>query len=156
MTADAQSFLMGGGVPSAKFDKPGDSVSGPITTKPELMQQRDFASGDPLVWDDGTPRMQLKVIIDTGQTDPDIEDDDGLRALYLKRGLLTAVRSALRKAGCRDLEVGGNLTVTYVGDGEAIRGLNPPKLYSAVYTQPPTKLMLAPEPGTADDDNPPF
>jgi hypothetical protein len=154
MTADAQAFLMGGGVPSAKFDKPGDSVSGPITTKPELMQQRDYVSGDPLTWEDGSPRYQLKVILDTGQVDPDIEDDDGLRALYIKRGLQRAVRDAVRKAKCRDLEVGGQLTVTYTGDGEAQRGLNPPKIYTAVYTQPPAKLALAPDPGAGTDEVP--
>jgi hypothetical protein len=148
MDAQAQAFLMGGGVPSVRFTSVGDSVSGLIATQPEMMQQRDFATGEPLVWDDGTARMQLKVILDTGGTDPDTEDDDGMRALYLKRGLKLAVAAALRKAGCRDLEVGGRLTVTYVGDGEATRGLNPPKNYSAVYVQPPTNLQLVPDSST--------
>jgi len=145
---DANQLLMGGGVPSAKFTVPGDYVSGVITAEPEAVQQRDYVTGEPLTWEDGTPRMQIKVILDTGEIDPMIEDDDGCRAVYLKRNLLNAVRAAVRKAGAgkAGLKPGGHLTITYTANGELVkRGFNPPKLYSAVYEPPAVQLNIRTE-----------
>jgi hypothetical protein len=151
---DANDFLMGGGVPSAKFVVPGDYIAGGITTEPEAMQQRDFATGDPRTWDDGTPRMQIKVVLDTGEIDPMVENDNGYRAIYLKGQMLAAVRSAVRKAGAKGLAVGGHLTVTYTGNGEVIkRGFNPAKLYSAVYEPPAVKLNVR---ANENDEEVPF
>lgn len=101
---NADDFLMSGGVPSAKFPTPGTTVSGSIDRKPEVQQQRDFDSGEPLYWDDGRPRQQLKVVLRTDQRDPEIEDDEGLRAVYCKANMLRAVRQAVRKAGAKGLE----------------------------------------------------
>src|SRR5690606_2848911 len=71
------------------------------------------------------------------RSDPEVADDNGERALYIKGNLLKAVREAVRKAGAKGLDVGGTLTVTYSGDGEVSkRGINPPKLYTAVYAPP--------------------
>jgi hypothetical protein len=77
----ANALLMGGGVPAAKFAHHGDTVGGTIVSEPEVQQQRDFVSGALLFWDDGSPRNQIKVVLDTGTTDPSIPDDDGHRAL---------------------------------------------------------------------------
>jgi len=136
MTSDLGSvsdFLMGGGIPSAKFDKPGTVVSGKITRTPDVQQQRDFDTGKPKFWDDGTPQKQIVVQLQTSLRDPQIPDDDGVRVLYIRGNMLTAVRQAVRAAGAQ-LETGGTLSITYTGDGEpSKRGFNPPKLYSAVY-----------------------
>ena len=66
--------------------------------------------------------------------DPDIEDDDGVRAQTTSAA--TSSRPSAKpcgKAGAQ-LAPGGVLTVTYTGDGErkAI-GFNAPKLYTAAY-----------------------
>jgi hypothetical protein len=133
----ADEFLMGGGVPSAKFPDIGTTVTGVITHIAEPQQQRDFASGAPKTWDDGSPMMQLPVHLLTEQRDPDIADDEGLRAIYIKGGLVKAVRDAVRQAGGKGLEVGGTLTVTYARDGVAKqRGFNPPKEYDVTYASP--------------------
>jgi hypothetical protein len=124
---------MEGSIPSAKFARKGDLVSGIITAEPTVQQQRDFTSGKPLMWEDGTPRKQLRIVLDTGENDPEIEGDDGLRAIYAKGQMLAAVRNAWRKNGNGASLVGGRLTVTYTGDGKKERGLNPPKLYSATF-----------------------
>lgn len=132
----ANEILMGGGVTSAKFENPGDSITGTIDVEPVARQQTDFTTGESLTWPNGDPRMQVVVTLATSQRDPSVEDDDGLRAVYVKgKSLTAAVREAIRKVGAKGLEKGGQLTVTYTGDGPAEkRGLNPPKLYSAAYT----------------------
>jgi hypothetical protein len=130
---EANEFLLAGGVASAKFEKPGTTASGSICRPPEVQQQREIDGGKPKYWDDGSPRKQIVVHLQTTARDPDVEDDDGIRALYIRGNMLRAVREAVRKAGVR-LEVGGVLTVTYTGDGERkAAGFNPPKLYTAAY-----------------------
>lgn len=133
----ANEMLMSGGVPATKFDQIGITLTGTISAPPEVQQQKDFTTGEPLTWDDGKPRQQIKVILDTDQRDPADAYDDGQRALYIKSGLMKAVRTAIRAAGAKGMEVGGKLTVKYVGDGEPPkRGMNPPKQYSVVYEAP--------------------
>lgn len=136
MSMNADDFFAGG-TPSAKFDTIGVTVAGTITRVGEPMQQRDFTSGAPKVWDDGRPMMQLPVDVQTDLRDPEIAHDDGTRAIYIKGELQKAIRTAVRQAGATGLRVGGSLSVTYTGDGTAKqRGMNAPKLYSAVYTAP--------------------
>lgn len=133
----ANDFLMGGGTISAKFPEIGTTVTGRIAREPEVQQQRDYATGELKFWDDGKPMQQLQVVLATDERDPEVADDNGERALYIKGNLLKAVREAVRKAGAKGLDVGGTLTVTYSGDGEVSkRGFNPPKLYTAVYAPP--------------------
>lgn len=137
MSTDANAILMGGGVPSAKFDGIGVSVTGVIEDI-VASQQTDFTTGEPKFWPNGDKMMQVVVTLATDQRDPSITEDDGLRKIYVKGKSLTgAVRDAVRKAGAKGLDVGGRLTVTYTGDGpQEKRGINPPKLYAADYTPP--------------------
>ncbi|MFD1940561.1 hypothetical protein ACFSKW_54820 [Nonomuraea mangrovi] len=135
---DANDFLMGSGIPAAKFETIGTTVTGQISAQPEVTQQTDLDTGKPLFWDDGRPRMQLVVTVQTNLRDPEIVDDDGQRKFYVRAKLQEAVRTAVRAAKAKGLEVGGTLSITYSGDGEQTRrGFNPPKLYSATY-QPPS------------------
>lgn len=129
---DVNDFLLSGGVTSAKFETPGTTVSGTICRPPEKQQQRDFETGKPKVWEDGTPRWQVVIHLQTDTRDQDVDDDDGIRALYVRGNMLRAVREAVRRAGGR-LEEGGELAVIYTGDGERQGVGFPPKLYSATY-----------------------
>lgn len=131
-TDDVNDFLLSGGVTSAKFETPGTTVSGTICRPPEKQQQRDFETGKPKVWEDGSPRWQIVIHLQTDNRDPDVEDDDGIRALYVRGNMLRAVREAVRRAGGK-LEEGGYLDVIYTGDGERQGVGFPPKLYSATY-----------------------
>jgi hypothetical protein len=154
-TSAADAFLMGGGAASARFDQPGDTVTGTIADPPEVRQQTDIKTGDPVFWPSGDPKMQLLVTLQT--TLKDDPDDDGKRRVYVKgKSLTDAVREAVRAAGAKGLEVGGTLTVTYTGDGTASqRGFNPPKLYTAAYKRPDTTqatgefLGVTPQPAPA-------
>lgn len=143
MSTDPNAWLLGGTVPSAKFEARGDTITGVISETPELRQQTDFDTQQPKFWDDGKPMMQLVVTLSTDQRDPGNPDDDGTRRIYVKGKLQQAVASAIRKAGAKGLEVGGTLTVSYVGDDEPKRrGMSGAKLYTADYTSP-TAAFLA-------------
>ncbi|MEU4332354.1 hypothetical protein [Nonomuraea dietziae] len=137
---DANDFLMGGGIPAAKFETIGTTVTGQICAQPEVIQQTDLDTGKPLFWDDGRPRMQLVVTVQTNLRDPEMPDDDGQRKFYVRAKLQDAVRQAVRAAKARGLEIGGTLSITYAADGEQTRrGFNPPKIYTATY-QPPAAV----------------
>jgi len=140
--------FFGSGNPSAEFPHPRHPPSpaaSPAVGDP--MQQKDYATGTPKVWDDGNPMMQLPVDLATDQRDPDIADDDGTRTLYIKGQLRKAIGEALRKSGAKGLAVGGTLSVTYARDGEpAKKGFNAPKEYEATYTLP-SATFLAGRPG---------
>jgi hypothetical protein len=137
----AEEFLMGGGVKSAEFpDRAyGTTWTGTICQQPTLQQQTDLKTGELKFWkSDGKPMMQLVVVIQTDVRDPNVEDDDGKRAFYIKAKLKAAVQAAVRAGGAKNLAVGGTLSITYTGDGvQEQKGYNPPKLYAAVY-QPPS------------------
>ncbi|WP_061960634.1 hypothetical protein [Demequina flava] len=140
---DASDFLMGGGSASAfqKDDPIGTSITGQIVTT-EVRQQTDIQSGQPLTWDNGDPKMQLVVTINTDQRIDD--EDDGNRALYVKgsksigsKSLHDAVRAAVQNANAKGLEPGGTLTVTFIGtEPSKTRGFNDRKLWEATYKAP--------------------
>lgn len=136
---DANDFLMGGGVTSAKFPAIGTTITGTICRPPEVQQQTDAKTGDLKFWSDGKPMQQLQVQLATNERDPQTDHDDGVRAIYVKGKMQAAVRDAVRRSGAKGLEIGGTLTVTYTGDGEqpTNRALSAPKLYSAVYIPAP-------------------
>jgi hypothetical protein len=130
-----ESFLSGGGAPTAKFPTKGVTIKGTIEDL-AVTQQTDL-NGNPLEWDDGNPRMQLVVTLATDERDAAIDDDDGKRRLFVKGGMRTAVKDALKLAGAKTLEVGGTLAVQYKDDGEPPRaGFNAPKIYVAQYKAP--------------------
>jgi hypothetical protein len=141
MSTDPNKWLLGTGVPAAKFDTIGKTVAGRITEEPELRQQTDFDTGAPKVWDNGDPMMQLVVVVATDERDPALEDDDGSRRLYIRGNLQQAVANAVRAAKSK-LEVGGTLSVTYTGDDEPKRrGMSGAKRYTATYS-PPAEAFL--------------
>lgn len=140
MSTDPNEFLMGGGSASAKFEAVGDTVTGKIAAV-DIRQQTDLA-GEPLIWDNGDPRMQMIVTIETDAKDND--DDDGKRNVYVKgsktggtQSLHDAVRTAVQAAGVKGIEVGGTLTVGFVGtEASKTKGYSDRKLYTAHYVAP--------------------
>lgn len=131
----------------AKFEQPGTSVSG-IIENVTANQIRDFKSRQPKFFDDGQPQMQVLVTINTGVTDPMVEDDDGRRTVYIKGfGLQRhAWLQALHNAGLRkaaEVRPGDRFTATFTGFGEAKPGMNAPKLFEYVIEhQSPADLAM--------------
>lgn len=131
---DPNSFLMGAGGKSAVFKNHDDQVWGRIVHF-ELRQQTDFDSGAPLVWDDGNPRMQLAVTLQTNDRDDD--DDDGLRNIYVKGQMQKALAGAVVKAGATGIAEGGQVLVRYTSDAEPRRsGMSGAKQYFVKYEPP--------------------
>lgn len=131
----------------AKFEQPGTSISG-IIENVTANQIRDLKSRQPKFFDDGQPQMQVLVTINTGVTDPMVEDDDGRRTVYIKGfGLQRrAWLQALHKAGLRkaaEVRPGDRFTATFTGFGEAKPGMNAPKLFEYVIEhQSPADLAM--------------
>ena len=147
----------------AKFEQPGTSISG-IIENVTANQIRDFKSRQPKFFDDGQPQMQVLVTINTGVTDPMVEDDDGRRTVYIKGfGLQRhAWLQALHNAGLRkaaEVRPGDRFTATFTGFGEAKPGMNAPKLFEYVIehqspadlamNQPQQPVMQQPQQGYA-------
>jgi hypothetical protein len=104
----------------------------------ETVQARDD-DGKLDTWDNGDPKWVVVVTVQTDQRHPDIEDDDGIRYLWLKgskdpakKTLMGATIQAYEAAGCSKLEIGGELSMAWVGEGtKPSPTKNPPKFYEA-------------------------
>jgi hypothetical protein len=135
MSQDVNDFLMSGGVPAFSFESIGDEVEG-IVVMSEVRPQTDFETGEIVTWPDGNPKMQLIVDLQTTLRDPEKAFDDGIRRLYAKANLLTAIRNAVKSSGGRLLN-GGYLKATHSALGTPPKkGLAAPKLFTAEYRAP--------------------
>ncbi len=143
-------LLSGGGAKPAKFDVKGTTHKGEIL-KVEVVAARDIDTNEPAYWPDGSPKEQIRIILQTEERDSDDPEDDGQRAIYLKGGRaakaldggkiaktsLEAVKDALKVAGAKDIEVGATLALQYAADGEKTKAAyNAPKCYVAAYQKP--------------------
>lgn len=136
----------------AKFERPGDRISG-IIEKVTANQVSDFNTKQPAFWQDGSPKLQVLVTINTGVTDPNVEDDDGYRTVYIKgwgeqrRAWLDAIRRAgLHKAS--DIKPGDRFTAVFTGYGPSQNGMQPPKVmeYTIEHQSPADMAMSQPQP----------
>lgn len=134
--AAANDVLMGqSSAPAARFQNPGDSVSGTITAV-STYQEREYnrvtrrSDGEPKYFPSGDPIMGVAVTLQTGMRDPSVDDDDGARRIYVQgKRLKNAVREAIATAGASGLENGASLTVTFTG----VEGEMDAKCYTARY-----------------------
>ena len=138
--SDVSSFLAPSGIPACKFPTIGTTVTGEIIAPPEVQQQTEIGTGKPLTFDDGKPRMQLVITIQTDLRDPEIDDDDGKRRVFVtgtKASEGGGMLGAFKRAGITDPQVGGTLTVTYTHDGARTSpAYSPPKQYEVKYAPP--------------------
>ncbi|OJU44462.1 MAG: hypothetical protein BGN98_13840 [Microbacterium sp. 69-7] len=127
MSNDTLDALLAGGGKTAKFEKIGDSYTG-IVTSAETRQATNFDTGKPEFWDDGNPKKQAVINIQT--TERLDEDDDGVRAIYINAWgeKIKALREASRLAKGAPA-VGDTFTATYIGDGPKPQKGFAPKLF---------------------------
>lgn len=134
---DPNAFLMGAAVPSAKFDQVGAEVSGRVVHR-ETRLQTVFGTNEVKHWPSGDPMYQLVVHIQTTQRNPMIENDNGVRAIYVKgKNFTDAVRDAVKAVGAPGVEVGGSIRVQYVGDDNSSKAPQKPKMYQVQYMAAP-------------------
>ena len=156
---DVSSFFGGTGIPSAKFPTIGTVVTGTITEPPVQSQQSEIGTGKPLTWDDGKPRMQLVITLQTDERDPEIEGDTGIRRVFVTGTAVAqggGMKGAFQRAGIRDLPVGGKLTIKYTHDGQrSSAAYSPPKQYEVTFVAPnPTAGFLGGAKGSASNGMP--
>lgn len=135
-TTALDDLFAGSGAPAFKFDTVGTKITG-IITGLDVRQQTDFDSGEAKVWDDGKPMLEMVITLATSLRDKDIEDDDGERRVFCRGAMLTAMKQAVRAIKETKPVIGGKVTITHSGLGEAKkRGFNAPKLYTVDYVAP--------------------
>lgn len=153
-------FLLGGGGGesrkgrSVSFRQIGATITATICGRPETKQKIDPETEKPDTWDNGDPKWQIVVPLQTDLRSLEVENDDGVRFLYISgsrkpesRSMHVAVADAVRAAGSAGLEVGGKLTVTYVADGAKTKSIyNAPKQYTAAYVSAANMALMAPAP----------
>lgn len=140
-TPTLDSFFSGGGGKSVSWkDKPiGTVVSGTIKAVNPPQQQTDPVTKLPVFKKDGvTPKMSVRIDLQTAERDPSDPDDDGVRSLYVQGWMQGAIGDALRKAGREGApEVGATLKVALSertpNDNPA---LAPTNKFVAQYTPP--------------------
>jgi len=154
--SDANALIMRGTVPSATFHEIGTIHEGVITNL-DVMQARKFGTKDLDFWPDGSPKMQAVITLKTAERDPEIDNDNGMRALYVSsKGLREAIAQAVKKAGAEGLAVGGSLGVKYTRDGDRTGGANAPKVYGAKYEPPPPGEQYDEPDDLSEYDDAPF
>jgi hypothetical protein len=142
--------------------QPGDEIDGIIVER-TVSQQTEYVDGktqgDPLWWVNRKPKAipvreaqaqglteddavtQLVITLQTSLRDPEIDEDDGQRRVYVKgRRMENAIRDAQRLAGVKKMAEGGRLRIRFTDwDPESQNPKNPAKLYKAKYEPPATK-----------------
>lgn len=131
---DFNAALAGGS--SLMPDTIGETVSG-IIQNAKLQQANDIKTGKPDTWDNGEPKMQILIDVETSQGDPGtfFIKTWGLQ----KKAFLQAITNSPFKDANSAMANGNRFSVTYLGEGESTKpGFNRPKLYEYKF-----------EPGTA-------
>lgn len=118
--------------PSVSFkDMPvGTSYTLEVTEAPQLVQARDYESGQPAFWPDGNPKMTVV----TGVVDTATGEEKNLWAAK-PSALFRAIGEAQKASGAQ-IKVGDRLVVTFSGEkpNEKNPRLNPQKLYTVQHT----------------------
>lgn len=159
MTNDLDGLMSGGGAGPSAFTKNtplNTTVSGMIISATG-MQRRDYVTGDPKVWNDGTPQMQVAVSIQT--TLKDGPDDDGVRGVYVKTwgpqrdALLDAVKAAGFSKLSEALVPGAIFTAQFYGTQPSKQGSDEKLFHYRIDPAPNASLetvMGGPAPATPD------
>jgi len=125
------------------FARIGDSIEGKVLDV-KIIQARDFRTKELQTWASGDPMYNVVATVQ-GLPDPTDPEHDGAWSAYIKwwGTQRMALQQALSQAGVDDIVVGGWLKATYVADGPAQAGMNPPKLIEFVYRPPAQAAGLA-------------
>ena len=143
-------LLAGSGSPSLSFKdaEVGHSYEGTITEL-RAVQVRNYEDPTKLeYWDDGKPKMQIEVTLQTDYADASDPDDDGKRRVFLFGQKLRAAKEELAKKGFKTFEIGMGFKITLSGTKPSQnKRYNDVKLYdielSAATTRPDVDEVMA-------------
>lgn len=143
-------LLAGSGSPSLSFKdvEVGHSYEGTITEL-RAVQVRNYEDPTKLeYWDDGKPKMQIEVTLQTDYADASDPDDDGKRRVFLFGQKLRAAKEELAKKGFKTFEIGMGFKITLSGTKPSQnKRYNDVKLYdielSAATTRPAVDEVMA-------------
>ncbi|MBO0596364.1 hypothetical protein I2485_01935 [Nesterenkonia sp. E16_7] len=145
----ADAIAQTGGTPSAftKETPAGTSVEGRVVSA-DIQQRRNYEDPNKLeTWDDGNPKQQVRIVVDTGQPHQDPEwKGTTERAIYVKwwGEQKQALIGAVRAAGDTDVREGGWFKAAHTHDRPSDNPrLNDEKLFSYDYRQPSADAGLA-------------
>ena len=132
-------------VQTFKYEEPGTRLGGKVIEVGEARQAkeliynnktRQYEMGDLKTWDDGTPIMQKRVVVQTQMRDHD--EDDGRRCWWFEQGreITRSMMAAVKAVRGKSMpEVGSELYGTFTArDPESFEGKK--KLYSFEYRAP--------------------
>src|SRR5690606_14620750 len=95
-------LLLGGGAAGKgmKFEQVGAQYAGTVVSV-EVRPYTDLKTGKPEFWENGDPKQQLVIGIQTDERNPELQDDDGVRYDYVKMWgkQKQALRAAAQAAG---------------------------------------------------------
>lgn len=135
--------MLSGGAKGAKFETPGDSISG-IVDDVMVRQATEFGTGKPLTFDNGDPREQIVVVIKAEGIALEDDNDDGFRAVYVKgwgqqrRAFIQATRD-----GGKPVQ-GSRFTATFVRLEPSKAGGFPAKVFEYRIQQLDTPASVEP------------
>lgn len=139
---DVNAFLTSAGATAAKFETIGTTVKGEILAA-ELRNQTDMKTGEVKTFPDGNPMKQIVITLQTDVHDSD--EDDGTRRIFAKGQMLSAIRTAVGRAG---IQIGAKLAVRFTGEeAPKTRGFSATKLYKVWYQAPVRTVAIG-----GDDD----
>ena len=135
-------LLTGGGSPSLSFkdSEVGDSYEGTIADL-RAIQVRNYEDPTKLeFWDDGKPKMQIEITLNTAYGDKNDPDDDGKRRVFLFGQKLRAAKEELAKQGFKTFEMGMGFKITLSGTKPSSnKRYNDVKLYAITLTAAKTR-----------------
>lgn len=155
---DPDALLMGGGVPAAKFPTVGTTYSGLVVNK-EAVQKINYKTKEKEFYDDGAPKMEFVVTLETDLRDPERSGDNGHRKIYCSPELKRTIASKVREAGMKTLEIGTWMQVRFVREEPNRSGGGANKKIYEVELRTPADTALdstppAPAPATAPATTP--
>lgn len=124
----------GSGARTAKLSEKGDKVIG-VVESATIRQSRD-GDGNPDFWDDGNPKEQVVVIVQTDLDEGEDDEgrpDDGRRAIYIKTwgNQWRALNKAVKEAETDDVYAGTTFGAKVIGLGEKLKkAWKPEKLFA--------------------------
>ncbi|MFE7797017.1 hypothetical protein [Nocardia sp. NPDC057440] len=108
----ADDLLFGGGAPSVSFRNIGDSIEGTVVVK-DTAHKTTFGTRDLEYYEDGSPKLQVVLTLQTTLRDPEKVSDDGQRRLFFPPQMKNELGRVLREMGVKSLPLGTWIRVTH-------------------------------------------